>query len=109
MINFQIEHFFSDGVYSRKMTIPQGVQVPTHKHKFNHMSIVASGKVQVTVDGETKEYVAPAQIEIKKDQVHTVYALEETVWFCIHATNVVDADEIDHELISGEENAVQCC
>jgi quercetin dioxygenase-like cupin family protein len=106
MIDFQVEHFFSDGVYSRKMTIPKGVTVPTHKHKFNHMSIVASGKVQVTVDGETKKYIGPAQIEIKKDQVHTVYALEETVWFCIHATDVVDVDEIDHELISGEENAI---
>ena len=102
MIDFQVEHFFSDGVYSRKMTIPKGVKVPTHKHKFNHMSIVASGKVQVIVDGETKEYTAPTQIEIKKDQVHTVIALEETVWFCIHATDVTDADCIDHELISGE-------
>jgi quercetin dioxygenase-like cupin family protein len=106
MINFQVEHFFSDGVYSRKMVIPKGTQVPTHKHKFNHMSIVASGKVQVTVDGQTKEYVGPTQIEIKKDQVHTVYALEETVWFCVHATNVTDADEIDHELIIGEDYAV---
>lgn len=106
MIDFQVEHFFSDGVYSRKMTIPQYCTVPTHKHKFNHMSIVASGKVQVTVDGQTTEYTGPAQIEIKKDQVHTVYALEETVWFCIHATDVTDPDEIDHELISGEENAV---
>jgi quercetin dioxygenase-like cupin family protein len=106
MIDFQVEHFFSDGVYSRKMTIPKGVKVPTHKHKFNHMSIVASGKVQVILDGETVEYTAPAQIEIKKDQVHTVYALEETVWFCIHATDVTDSDYIDHELISGEENAI---
>lgn len=102
MINFQVEHFFSDGVYSRKMVIPKNVTVPTHKHKFNHLSILASGKVQVTVDGKTKEYVGPSQIEIERDQVHTIYAFEESVWFCIHATDVTDPDEIDHELILGE-------
>jgi len=99
MIDFKVEHFFSDGVYSRKMTIPKGVKVPTHKHKFNHMSILASGKVLVKVDGKITEYTGPAQLEITKDQVHEVFALEESVWFCIHATDVTDPDCIDHELI----------
>jgi quercetin dioxygenase-like cupin family protein len=100
MIDFKVEHFFSDGVYSRKMTIPQGVKVPTHKHKFNHMSILASGKVIIKVDGIVSEYTAPAQLEIAKNQIHEILALEESVWFCIHATDVTDPDCIDNELIN---------
>lgn len=47
----------------------------------------------------TTEYSAPTAIEIKKNEVHTIQALEDSVWFCVHATDVVDPDEIDHELI----------
>lgn len=47
MIDFDVQHHFSEGVYARQMVIQRGVVVPTHKHKFNHMSILASGKVLV--------------------------------------------------------------
>lgn len=102
MIDFDVQHHFSEGVYARQMVIAKDVVVPTHKHKFSHMSILASGRVLVTVDGVSVEYAAPTAIEIKKNEVHTIQALEDSVWFCVHATDVVDPEEIDHELIVGK-------
>lgn len=101
-VDLQPEHFFAGGVYAKKMIIKQGTQVPTHKHIFDHMSLLAQGRVRVAVGRITTEYVAPTMIEIKKEMVHTVSALEDSVWYCIHATNETDPENIDHTLVLGE-------
>lgn len=97
-----IEHFFTDGVYARKMLIPAGTQVPSHKHVYNHLSILAQGKVRVSVGPIIKEYVAPAMIEVKKDLVHTISAVEDSVWYCIHATDATDIESLESTVIIKE-------
>ena len=104
VIDFSSEHFFSEGVYSRKWTIPANTQIPTHKHVYDHMSILASGHVTVTADGDTIEYTAPAVIDVKKNVVHTIRAYEDSVWFCIHATSETEIDKIRSTLIVGDLN-----
>jgi DNA/RNA-binding domain of Phe-tRNA-synthetase-like protein len=44
-------------------------------------------------------YEAPACIEIKKQTNHMITALEDAVWFCVHATDETDVDRIDEVLI----------
>jgi hypothetical protein len=94
------EHFFSQGLYAKKMIIPAGTQIPTHQHVYDHLSILAQGTVRVTTGVVTQEYRAPAMIEIKKELVHTIRAIEDSVWFCVHATEETDIDKIDQTLIS---------
>ena len=53
-------------VYGSNTAIPAGTQVPTHKHVYDHLSILAQGKVRVSVGPVSQEYIAPAMIEIKK-------------------------------------------
>lgn len=95
----QTEHFFTDGIYARKMNIPAGTQIPTHRHVYDHLSVLAQGRVRVTVGAITQEHRAPAVIEIKKDLAHTIHAVEDSVWFCVHATEETDVDKIDQTLI----------
>ena len=57
--------------------------------------------MQVTVSRETVEYVAPAAIEIKRDLVHTLTAMEDSVWYCIHATEETDPESADKTIIVG--------
>ena len=102
VINFSPEHFFSEGVYAKKYALPANTQVPTHKHVYDHMSILASGHVTVTVDGNTVEYTAPAVINIKKNMEHTIRGYEDSVWFCIHATSETDVDEIHNTILVGD-------
>lgn len=94
-----IEHFFTDGVYARKMVIPKGTKVPTHKHAYNHLSILAHGRVRVAVGAIIQEYIAPAMIEVRKDVVHTILALEDSVWYCIHATDATDVESLEQTVI----------
>jgi hypothetical protein len=95
VINFSPEHFFTEGIYAKKWTIPANTQVASHKHIYDHMSVLAIGHVTVTVDGDTVEYTAPAVLDIKKNLTHTIRAYEDSVWFCIHATSETDIDKID--------------
>ena len=65
-------------------------------------SILAKGKVIVGVENIEKEYTAPACIEIKAGLNHSVTALEDSVWFCIHATNEKDPEKVDQLVIMKE-------
>jgi hypothetical protein len=98
------EHFFTQGLYARKMHMPAGTQVPTHQHMYDHLSILAQGRVRVTVGVVTQEYRAPAMIEIKKDLVHTIRAVEDSVWFCVHATTATDLEQLT--LIQEKSNGI---
>jgi quercetin dioxygenase-like cupin family protein len=100
-IDLGIVHNFSDGLYAKQMFIPKGYTVGQHKHKFSHLSILAKGKVIVKTDDFEKEYTAPSCLEIKQGINHTIEALEDSVWFCIHATNETNIDKIDKVLITG--------
>lgn len=42
-INLDIHHFFSSGVYVRQMHLPAGHFAQSHRHKFEHVSILAQG------------------------------------------------------------------
>lgn len=98
-IDLGIVHNFSDGLYAKQMFVPQGYVIGQHAHKFSHLSILAKGKVIVRTDEGIAEYTAPACLEIKEGIQHAIEALEDTVWFCIHATEETDVNNIDKVLI----------
>jgi quercetin dioxygenase-like cupin family protein len=92
-------HNFSDGLYAKQMFIPKGYVVGQHAHKYSHLSILAKGRVIVKTDKAEKEYAAPACLEIKEGINHAIEALEDSDWFCIHATEETNIDNIDNILI----------
>lgn len=95
-------HHFSDGLYAKQMMIPKGYEACSHAHEYSHLSILAKGKVAVITDDEKKGYEAPACIEIKAGIHHKIIALENSTWFCIHATEETDKNKIDEVLIAKE-------
>lgn len=102
ILRCEIEHHFAPGVYAKQVTIPAGSVLTQHRHTFDHMSILASGKVTVQLGSRRREYVAPAVINIPAGLNHTVCSHTESVWFCIHHTDEVDPDKIDMELVVKE-------
>jgi quercetin dioxygenase-like cupin family protein len=66
-----------------------------HTHQFDHLTLLAKGKLKVTVEGVVTEFTAPHMIYIHKDKVHELEALtDETVAYCIHALRDKDSNEI---------------
>ena len=94
-----IRHHFSAGVYVREMTLDQDHEVDTHEHNYDHFGILGSGSVVMCLDGEMSVHHGPCVIEIAAGKKHSIRALTDIVWFCVHATDVADPEKIDEVLI----------
>lgn len=95
----EIKHHFSDNLYAKETFIPAGHILTQHKHKFDHLSILARGTVRVTVDDMVRDMTGPVCINIEKGKNHSVIAVTDVVWYCIHSTNERDETKIDEILI----------
>lgn len=90
-------------LFSRQMNFKNAGDIEHgHKHQFDHLTLLASGALRVTVEGKSTDFKAPHMIYIHKDKHHELVALEDnTVAYCIHALrdgNSVD-DIIDPSMI----------
>ena len=99
---FNTKHHFSSGVYIKEMNLKKDHYVCTHVHNYDHFGLLGSGKVSVELNDEKTEYIGPCVIEIKAGIKHKITALENIVWFCIHATEITDPEKVDHVLIKGK-------
>lgn len=97
----QISHHFSSGVYAKEMRFAAGTTAVSHRHQFDHMSILASGRVVVTTPQGVTALVGPAVITMRAGVEHQVEAITDAVWFCIHATEETDVAKIDAAAIIG--------
>ena len=82
-----------------------------HTHPFDHLSLVASGKIKITVDGQETIFTAPHMVYIHKDKNHELVALEDnTTVCCIHylgpredAGNILDDSMIPNGVVVNTE------
>lgn len=65
-----------------------------HAHTFDHITLLATGKVLMKHDNGEQEFTAPHLIVTQKGITHQFIALEpNTVFCCIHA--IRDGDDVD--------------
>jgi quercetin dioxygenase-like cupin family protein len=74
-------------LFSRMMHFSKAGDIEIgHSHVFDHLTLLATGSLKVTVDGVETEFHAPHMIYIHKDKIHELVAMEDnTVAYCIHA------------------------
>ena len=95
------EHYFAPGLYGRKVTLPAGTLAVGKKHKTTHISVLAKGHIAVRGVGGLPDHhmwagdtmVTPAGSQ------RAVYAFEESVFVCIHATDETDLEKLEAQLI----------
>ena len=78
------------GLYFRAILLPnKGDIVPQHIHNYDHVSLIASGKVRLTVEGRPEgDFEAFRAIVIKANKLHVFEALENnTRLACVHQLN----------------------
>lgn len=90
-------------LYSRMMHFElAGDKEDGHTHQFDHLTLLAAGSLQVTVEGMVTTFKAPHMIYIHKDKNHELLALEDnTVAYCIHALRKEDGsgDILDSSMV----------
>lgn len=94
-----IHHHFSSGVYAKETRIPAGFILVQHVHKHDHLSILASGSVEMVVDDVKSVVHAPACLTIAAGKHHGIKSLTDVVWYCVHATDCTDENEVDEVLV----------
>lgn len=96
-----ILHHFGDREVIKETHIPAGVYLEQHEHDHGHLSVLVAGAVEVTVDGETKEYRGYHVIHVAAFKKHKVLALTNCVWLCMHGVAIVDRENVDKEILGG--------
>ena len=97
-----ITHHFGGGVYAKETNVKAGQILVQHKHEHDHLSILASGRVELLVDGERSEITGPACVTIRAGRYHGIKALTDVAWYCIHATDCVDPEEVDEVIVADD-------
>jgi len=85
-------------IWVRQNTIEKsGESFPGHKHKFDHVTLLVKGSIEVEVEGHpAKQFTAPTFVIIRKEHVHKVTALEDgTSWYCVFALRDLDGEVIE--------------
>ena len=90
----KISHHFGGGVYAKETFIPAGMILVQHKHKYDHLSILASGSIILDIDGVHLPITGPYCINVAAGKHHGFKTVTEAVWYCIHASGVADDDAL---------------
>lgn len=78
------------GVIVREYRVPKGMVLTSHIHPYDHMSILISGECSLAVDGRVSVLRGPCSVEIKAGMVHSLYAMTDCVWDCVHALELAN-------------------
>lgn len=101
----EMQHAFQHNIYLKKMSFPKnGCVYKGHHHEYDHVTLVASGKVRVrfgavpeaSLPAEEKEYQGVSMFVTRGFRQHEITALEDnTVVCCVHAIRTKDGQIID--------------
>jgi hypothetical protein len=85
LVVFPLIHRFTDGLYSREVTLDAGCLVTSKTHKVQHQFFLLKGSVLVWNNEGDAEYIKSPYIGITEVGTRrVVYAIEDTVWITCH-------------------------
>lgn len=102
----ETEHYFSGGMYCRKLIRPAGTLIVGKVHKENHFFLCAKGEIIVWTENGMKTLCAGDIIESKPGTKRVTFALTDAIGITFHKTDKTDLDEIEAELIESDETAL---
>ena len=105
----RISHHFGAGTYIREGLVNAGEKIEKHVHTYDHLSILGSGIASIEIDDENPEIISgPKVILIEKNKKHSITAITDIVWFCIHSENGINmVNDIDNVHIIEQKGKVK--
>lgn len=80
----------SGGVFAVETRVPAGLCLEAHKHTHGHMSVLAQGVADVTIDGKTERMTGPCVVLVPANIQHAVVSVTDIVWYCLWADEFID-------------------
>ena len=94
-----VEHFYGDGLYIRKITMPKGMLLTSKIHNKRHPYFVISGDCTVLTDDKIVRIKAPYWGITEPLTKRILYMHDETVWVTVHATKLKNPEDIERKII----------
>ncbi len=86
-------------VFIKQQAGKAGDVVHTHRHDYEHYSILASGMAVVEKDGKEEVLTGPTVIIIEAGVAHKITFLTDTAWFCVHGTKETDESKFENIVV----------
>ena len=102
----QTEHYFSEGMYCRKVIRPAGTVIVGKIHKKPHFFLCAKGEIIAWTESGMRTLRAGDIVESKPGTKRVTYATEDSIGITFHKTDNTDLDEIEAELIEPDDTAL---
>lgn len=102
----QTEHFFSPGMYCRKVFRQAGTLIVGKVHKAPHFFLCAKGEIIAWTENGMRKLQAGDVIESQPGTKRVTLAVTDAIGITIHRTDKTDLDEIEAELIEPDDTAL---
>jgi len=102
----ETEHYFSGGMYCRKLIAPAGLLVVGKIHKKDHFFMCAKGQIIAWSENGMVTMNAGDVLCSKAGTKRVILAVNDSIYINFHKTNKTNLDKIEKELIEPDELAL---
>lgn len=102
----ETEHYFSDGMYCRKVKRVAGTLIAGKVHKKDHFFMCVSGEIIAWSEKGMVKLSAGDIIQSKAGTKRITLALTDSIGLTVHRTDETDLDKIEAELIEADDTAL---
>ena len=100
------DHYFSGGMYCRKVFRPAGTLIVGKIHKEDHIFLCASGQIMAWTESGMKTLNAGDIVESKAGTKRVTLALTDAIGITIHKTDEKNLEVIEKQLIEPDNLAL---
>jgi quercetin dioxygenase-like cupin family protein len=100
------EHFFSPGMYLRRVYRPAGTLIVGKVHKKPHFFLCAKGEIIAWTETGMRKLQAGDVVESQPGTKRVTLAVTDSIGVTVHLTDKTDLDEIEQELVEPDELAL---
>ena len=100
------DHYFSGGMYCRKVFRPAGTLIVGKIHKEDHIFLCASGQIMAWTENGMKTLNAGDIVESKAGTKRVTLALTDAIGITIHKTDEKNLEIIEKQLIEPDNLAL---
>ena len=98
-VELPVKHYHAAGLYARELLIPAGVVLTGKVHKAEHFSMLMQGEIFVWTEQGMQRLKAPHILHCLPGTKRVGYAITDTRWVTVHATDKTDVAELEAELV----------
>lgn len=100
------EHYFSEGMYCRKVFRPAGTMIVGKVHLKDHFFMCAAGEIAAWTETGMRVLKPGDIVESKPGTKRVTLALTDAIGITVHRTDKTNLDDIEVELIEPDETAL---